>query len=76
MFILDTNDVDIRMFVKGQKVEYDIYLWHKRIGHINFKWLEELQAKHIMFVLPNFSGRGLGMQSFPTREATSTSFRQ
>ena len=33
MFILDTNDVGTAMFAKGQKVEVDIDLWHKRIGH-------------------------------------------
>ena len=39
MFILDTNDVGTTMFAKGQKVESDIDLWHKRIGHINYQRL-------------------------------------
>ena len=45
------------MLPKGQKVESDIDLWQKRIGHINFYRLQELQVKQIVFVLPNFSGR-------------------
>ena len=32
MFILKMNDVGTEMFSKGQKVESDIDLWHKRIG--------------------------------------------
>ena len=37
MFILDTNDVGIALFVKGQKVKSDIDLWHKRIGHLHYQ---------------------------------------
>ena len=37
MFILDTNDVGTAMFAKGQKVESDIDLWHKWIGHVNYE---------------------------------------
>ena len=36
MFILNTNDVGIVLFVKGQKVESDINLWHMWLGHVNF----------------------------------------
>ena len=36
MFILNTNDVGTALFAKGQKVESDIDLWHKRIGHVNY----------------------------------------
>ena len=57
MFILDTNDVGTTMFAKGQKVESDIDLWHKRIGHINYQRLQNLQSKQIVFGLPKFSGR-------------------
>ena len=39
MFILDTNDVGTTMFTKGQKVESDINLWHKMIGHVNYQRL-------------------------------------
>ena len=37
MFIVDTNDVGTAMFAKGQKVESDIDLWHKWIGHVNYE---------------------------------------
>ena len=39
IFILDTNDVGTSMFAKGQKVEPDIDLWHKWIGHVNYQRL-------------------------------------
>ena len=39
MFILDINDVGTSMFAKGQKVESDINLWHKQIGHVNYQRL-------------------------------------
>ena len=38
MFILETNEVGNAMFAKGQKVELDIDLWHKRFV--------EIQAQH------------------------------
>ena len=50
MFILDTNDVDTAMFAKGKKVESDIDLWHKRINHVNYQRLQELQTKQVVFV--------------------------
>ena len=56
MFILKTNDVDTVMFAKGQKVESDTDLWHKRFNHVNFPWLREMQTKNIVFGLPKFSG--------------------
>ena len=42
MFILNTNDVETALLTKGQKVESDIDLWHKRFGHINFPRLREM----------------------------------
>ena len=35
MFILESNEVKSVMFAKGLKVETNLNLWHKRIGHIN-----------------------------------------
>ena len=35
MFILESSEAKLGMFTKGQKVETDLKLWHKRIGHIN-----------------------------------------
>ena len=55
MFILNTNEVGTALFAKGQKVESDIDLWHKRFGHVNFPRLREMQTKNIVFGLPKFS---------------------
>ena len=37
MFILDRNAVGTALFIKGQKVESDIDLWHNQIGHVNYQ---------------------------------------
>ena len=50
MFILDTNDVGTTTFAKGQKVESNIDFWHKRIGHVNYQSLQDLQGKQVVFV--------------------------
>ena len=42
MFILETNNVRIALFAKGEKVESDIDLWHKLFCHVNFPWLREM----------------------------------
>ena len=57
MFILDSSDAGTAMFAKGQKVELDIDLWHKRLGHVNYQRLQDLQSKQVVFGLPKFSGR-------------------
>ena len=57
MFILDTNDVGTALFAKGQKVESDIYLWHKRIGCVNYQRLQDLQSKQVVFGLLKLSGQ-------------------
>jgi hypothetical protein len=59
MFILDRTDdgPDTTLFAKGQKAESDIDLWHKRIGHVNYQRLQDLQTKHVVFGLPKLSGR-------------------
>ena len=49
-------DIDTTLFAKGQKIESDIDLWHKRIGHVNYRRLEDLQTKQVVFSLPKFSG--------------------
>ena len=36
MFILNSTNSGTAMFAKGQKVESDIDLWHKQIGHVNY----------------------------------------
>ena len=57
MFILDSTDDGTAMFAKGQKAKMDINLWHKRIGHVNYQWLQDMQSKQVVFGLPKFSGR-------------------
>jgi hypothetical protein len=46
MFILDRTDdsPDTALFAKGQKAKSDIDLWHKWIGHVNFRRLQDLQT--------------------------------
>ena len=51
MFILKTIEVKTAWFTKGQKVESDIDLLHKRFGHVNFSRLREMQTKKIVFRL-------------------------
>ena len=57
MFILNSSEGGSVMFAKGQKVESDIDLWHKRIGHVNYQLLQDLQSKQVVFGLPKFSGQ-------------------
>ena len=57
MFILDTSDSGTAMFTKGPKVESDIDLWHKRIGHVNYQRLHDLQSKQLVFGLQKVSSR-------------------
>jgi hypothetical protein len=59
MFILDRTEdgPDAALFAKAQKTMSDIDLWHKRIGHVNFQRLQDLQTKQVVFSLPKFSGR-------------------
>ena len=72
MFIFETNDVGTAIFAKGQKLELDIDLWHKRFGHVNFPRLQEIQTKNVFFVLPKVPS----LRSLPAREATPTSIPQ
>ena len=44
MFILDSIEGGTTMFAKGQKAESDIDFWHKRIGHVNYQRLQDLQS--------------------------------
>ena len=57
MFILNTNDIGTALFAEGQKVESNIDLWHKRVGHVNYQRLQDLQSKQVVFRLPKFSGQ-------------------
>ena len=57
MFILDTNDVGTALFAKGQKIESDINLWHMLIIHVNYRRLQDLQWKQVVFGLSKFIGR-------------------
>ena len=55
MFILASTEVKSAMFAKGLKVESDLNLWHKRIGHINLQKLQNMQSKGVVLGLPNFT---------------------
>ena len=55
MFVLELNEVKSAMFAKGLKVETDLNLWHKRIGHINLQKLQNMQSKGVIIGLPNFT---------------------
>ena len=52
MFILDSNKVKSTMFTKGLKVDTDLKVWHKRIGHINLQKLKGMQSKGVFIRLP------------------------
>ena len=52
MFLLDSNEVKSAMYAKGLKVETNIELWHKRIGHINLQWLPATQSKGVVIGIP------------------------
>ena len=54
MFILDSHEMKSAMFAKSTKVDSDIELWHKRIGHINLNKLKVMQSKGVVIVLPTF----------------------
>ena len=45
------------MFAKGLKVETDLNLWHKRVGHINLQKLQNMQSKGVVIGLPNFTAK-------------------
>ena len=57
MFILDSHEIKTSMFAKGHKVDADIELWHKRIGHINLRKLKGMQTEGVVIKLPTFSGQ-------------------
>ena len=54
MFILDSDEVKSAMYAKGLKIETNIELWHKRIGHINLQRLRAMQTKGVVIGLPVF----------------------
>ena len=66
------NEVKTAMFTKGQKVESNIDLWHKRLGHVNFLQLGEMQTKNIVFRWSKWPS----LWSLLVREAAPTSILQ
>ena len=54
MFILDSHEMKLAMFVKSTKADSEIELWHKRIGHINLNKLKAMQSKGVVIRLPKF----------------------
>ena len=57
MFILASTEIKSAMFAKGLKVESDLNVWHKRIGHINLQKLQNMQSKGVILKLPNFTAK-------------------
>ena len=55
MFILDPHEMKSAMYAKGHKVNSDIVLWHKRIGHINLQKLKGMQSKGVFIELMTLS---------------------
>ena len=55
MFILASTEVKSAMFAKSLKVESDLNVWHKRIGHINLQKLHNMQTKGPILGLPRFT---------------------
>ena len=47
MFILKSNEVKSAMFAKILKVDTNIELWHKKIGHINLNKLKAMHSKGV-----------------------------
>ena len=57
MFILASTEVKSAMFAKSLKVESDLNVWHKRIGHINLQKLQNMQTKGVVLGLPSFTAK-------------------
>ena len=55
MFFFESNELKSAMFAKGIKVETELKLWHKRIGHINFQKLKGMQSKGVIIGLLTFT---------------------
>ena len=54
MFILDSHEMKSAMFAKSTKADFDIELWHKRIGHVNLNKIKAMQSKGVVIRLPTF----------------------
>ena len=61
MFILDSHDMKSAMFAKNTKADFDIELWHKRIGHINLNKLKAMKSKGVVIELSTFKKEVEGM---------------
>ena len=72
MFILAANDIGTTMFVKGQKVESYMDLWHKR-SHQLPATSRDVDAKHHFRLAEIQRTEGPSLRSLLVREATSTS---
>ena len=57
MFILDSDELKSAMYCKDLKVEMNIELWHKLIGHINLQQLQTMQSKGVVIGLPAFESK-------------------
>ena len=55
MFILESNEAKSAMFAEGHKVETDLKLCHKRVGHINLQKFKGMQLKGVVIGLLTFT---------------------
>ena len=55
--MLDVTGVNTTMYAKGLKAEFDIELWHKRVGHVNLRKLRSMQTKGVVHGFPRFTSK-------------------
>ena len=51
---VDSHEMKSARFAKNMKADFDVDLWHKRIGHINLNKLKAMQSKGVVIGLPTF----------------------
>ena len=55
LFILESSEVKSTMFANAIKVETNLKLWHKRIGHTNLQTPKRMQSKGVVIRLLTFT---------------------
>ena len=59
MFILYSNKVESPMYAKGLKVDKEIELWYKRVGHISLQKFKGKQSNGVIIRFPTFKEKGI-----------------
>ena len=75
MFILNSHEMKLAMFVKSTKADSEIELWHKRIGHINLNKLKVMQSKGVFIGLPTFKEKEIEGYAKPSNSGSNTDTR-